>query len=72
MKPVQTPQDTFTVELTRAEVEMIKGLTQNYRGENPDLESTVEKKVRTNLFVGSMRLLGYNIKDDGTMLRVYS
>lgn len=72
MKAVEKPQDIFTVELTRAEVEMIRGLTQNYTSGRPYEESEKERTTRLGLFVGAMRLLGYDIKADGTLLRVCS
>lgn len=55
----------FLVELTSDEVRTIQGLVQNC---NPE-ESEELKKLYLELFVGMSRLLGYDMKDDGTMTR---
>jgi hypothetical protein len=65
MKLKQKPQTTFDVELTLEEVEYIRGLTQN----GTDNESLEQANLRRGLFVGCMRILGYNINDDGSMVR---
>ncbi len=54
---------TFSVELTRDELEMIRDLSQNSQGE----ESERQNKIRLSLFVNSSRALGYNIDDNGSI-----
>ncbi len=67
MKELKTPKTTFDVELTLEEVEYINGWTQNYGGEHPSEEPIDAKRIRLALFVGTSRLLGVNINDDGTI-----
>jgi hypothetical protein len=62
MKIVDEPKKTFTVELTKEEVEFIRGITQN-----PLTEVDYDYYTRIGLFVGCSRLLGYNMNDDGTI-----
>ena len=68
MKPIVKEQTEFDVTLTRDEVEMIRGLTQNYLVEDRPEDPTVTK-VRLGLFVGASRLLGYEMDDTGNIKR---
>lgn len=64
MKHIKTNQK-FLVELTTDEVRIIRDFTQNCR---PD-ESNELKQTYLQLFVGMSRLLGYDMKDDGSVIR---
>jgi hypothetical protein len=68
MREITQPKTSFIVELTKEELEYIRNLSQNYQG-NPENESNIEKKIRMNLFVGSSRLLGFDMNDDGSIKR---
>ena len=65
MKHIIPEVTTYTVELTKAEVKLIRGLTQNY---DPQMDST-EADLYKGLFVGMSRILGYDMADDGTLKR---
>ena len=69
MKLLVREQEEFEVALTKNELIYIRNLTQNYLGENPDDEYPLDKTTRLSLFVGASRLLGYNIDDDGSIIR---
>jgi len=58
-----TKSKTFTVELTEEEVEAIHSVTQNHP--NPESQAG---QVFLNLFVGMGRLLGKQLKDDGSFI----
>lgn len=64
MKIIEEPKQTFTVELTRGDVEFIRDLTQN-----PLDEHDYKHHTRLSLFVGCSRLLGYSMNDDGSINR---
>jgi hypothetical protein len=67
MKQIIEEPTTFKVELTLEEVEYIRAITQNYIGD-PD-EDYDESKIRLGLFVGASRLLGFNMNDNGEIIR---
>jgi len=62
MKEIKTNK-TYTVELTEAEVELIKGFTQNC---GPD-EYQETRDLCLGLFVGMSRLQGMDMTDDGKL-----
>lgn len=68
MKEIKIPKSVVTVELTMDEVEYIRNITQNYFGNIED-EDTKSKEIRKSLFVGSSKILGFNMNDDGTINR---
>ena len=65
MKHIIPEVTTYTVELTEAEVKLIRGLTQNC---DPQTDST-QANLYKELFVGMSRILGYDMADDGTIKR---
>ena len=65
MKHIIPEVTTYTVELTKAEVKLIRDLTQNY---DPQIDSA-EADLYKELFVGMSRILGYDMADDGTIKR---
>ena len=65
MKHIIPEVTTYTVELTKAEVKLIRDLTQNY---DPQIDST-QAGLYKELFVGMSRILGYDMADDGTIKR---
>ena len=65
MKHITPEVTTYTVELTKAEVKLIRGLTQNY---DPKIDNA-EAELYKELFVGMSRILGYDMADDGTIKR---
>jgi len=65
MKHIINEPKTFTVELSKEEVQLIKDLTQNCN------TNAKERKISLALFVGTSRLLGYNMRDDGTSARSF-
>ena len=69
MKPLTKEQYEFEVILTKNELIFIRDLTQNYLGLDPDDEPFLEHKTRLSLFVGASRLLGYNMDDNGSIIR---
>ena len=64
MREIENPNKVFHVELTLEEVEFIRGITQN-----PVDRDDQDNNVRKSLFVGTSRLLGYNMSDDGIIVR---
>lgn len=64
MREVDNPNKTFFVELTLKEVKFIREMTQN-----PVAREDTNSEVRKSLFVGTSRLLGYSMNDDGTIVR---
>lgn len=65
MKHIKPEVTTYTVELTKAEVKLIRDLTQNC---DPQTDST-QANLYKELFVGMSRILGYDMADDGTIKR---
>ncbi len=65
MKHIIPEVTTYTVELTKAEVKLIRDLTQNC---DPQTDHT-QADLYLELFVGMSRILGYDIADDGTIKR---
>ena len=65
MKHIIPEVTTYTVELTKAEVELIRDLTQNCDPQNAAERAELYKE----LFVGMSRILGYDMADDGTIKR---
>ena len=59
----------FKVILTKEEIEYIRELTINCLWERPEDEPPEDKEVRTQLFDGSMRILKYITRNDGTIIR---
>jgi hypothetical protein len=61
--PNQSPN--FQVEMSRQELEFIRGMCQNpLEDEHP-----TDKATRLKLFVGASRILGWNVNDDGSINR---
>jgi hypothetical protein len=56
---------TVSVEMTLHEIEYIRRMTQNYMA-GPE-ESSTDFQTRLSLFVGSSRILGYDMEDDGSI-----
>jgi len=70
MKHLPKEETTFVVELTKDEIILIRDLTQNYiLTQDINDETQAQAKTRASLFVGSSRLLGYNITDNGSQIR---
>ncbi len=61
MKIIEEPRKTFTVELTREDVEFLRDVTQ----ELP--EPDYQYHTRMGIFVCCSRLLGYDMNDDGSL-----
>jgi len=60
---------TLTLKLDEDDLKYLRGITQNYIGENPSDENQNDKRVRLALFVASSRALGVNMLDDGSITR---
>ena len=58
-------EEEFVMYLSKDQLEIIRGLTQNFMGENLDDESIKDKENRKSLFVKSSRLLGYDVNQNG-------
>jgi hypothetical protein len=56
---------TVSVEMTIPEIEYIRRMTQNYMAGSE--ESSTDFQTRLALFVGSSRILGYDMEDDGSI-----
>jgi hypothetical protein len=56
--PNQSP--TFQVEMSRQELEFIRAICQNPLGD----ELPSDKDTRQKLFMGTSRILGWNMNDD--------
>jgi len=56
----------LVLELDEDELKFLRNLTKNSLGES---ESIKDRKIRISFFVETSRALGYNIKDDGTIIR---
>jgi hypothetical protein len=70
MKHLPKEETTFVVELTKDEIILIRDLTQNYSlSQDINDETTQQANTRKSLFVGTSRLLGYNITDNGSQIR---
>ena len=65
MKHIIPEVTTYTVELTKAEVKLIRDLTQNCSPATNSIKAGLYKE----LFVGMSRILGYDMADDGTIKR---
>ena len=65
MKHIIPEVTTYTVELTEAEVKLIRDLTQNC---SPATNS-IKADLYLELFVGMSRILGYDMADDGAIKR---
>lgn len=69
MKEIETKKTVFQVELTRAEIEYIVAMTQNYCGPDIRSEHPKEMEIRRELFIGAAKILGIPINDDGSINR---
>jgi hypothetical protein len=65
MQLIPNQPSTFQVELSRQELEFIREMCQNPLGD----ESQTDRATRLKLFVGSSRILGWNMNDDGSINR---
>jgi hypothetical protein len=61
---IKAVPQTFEVELTRDEVEYIRDFTSTITDKGDGSKTAID------LFVGTSRLLGYQVKDDGTPIRL--
>jgi|GEM_PF-3655252 len=57
---------TFTVELTKDEITLIREITQNALNINEDEN---QSKTRLSLFIGASKILGFDMNDDGSINR---
>jgi hypothetical protein len=64
VKIIEEPRQSFTVELTREDVEFIRTLTQK-----PLKVPDYQHHTRVGIFVCCSRLLGHDVNDDGSISR---
>lgn len=70
MKEVIEPKKSFTVELSLDELNFLKTLTGKYiTSKDSKLDTYEDQATGLGLYVGTMRILGYKINDDGTIPR---
>ena len=66
---VQPTEPSLTITFNKADLEYIRGITQNYHG-YPDMdEPSNDQHIRMQLFVAVSRALGQNMQSDGSIVR---